>query len=85
MFGFRAVLLAGTVSGGGGNLDGFASTFAGAWSTRKLRAAYSGPCLNARRSSDGAQQDFGFVSGWLDTAGMLLVGERPGKCQREYH
>lgn len=42
-----------------------------AYSLRKLRTAYSGSAIRVRRSSDNAEQDFGFVGGDLDTAPML--------------
>jgi hypothetical protein len=32
-----------------------------AYSLRKLRTAYSGSAIRVRRSSDNAEQDFGFV------------------------
>jgi hypothetical protein len=38
-----------------------------AYSTRKLRSAYSGACIRVRRSSDNAETDIGFVSNVLDT------------------
>jgi hypothetical protein len=51
----------------------------GAYSLRKLRTAYSGNCIRVRRSSDNTEQDFGFVSGYLDTASMLtFVGSNNG-------
>ncbi len=42
-----------------------------AYSLRKLRSAYSGNAIRVRRSSDNAEQDFGFVSNVLDTASLL--------------
>ena len=52
---------------------------AAAYSLRKLRAAYSGPCLRVRRSSDSAEQDIGFANNVLDTAGLLsFVGAGDG-------
>jgi hypothetical protein len=42
-----------------------------AYSLRKLRTAYSGSAIRVRRSSDNAEQDFGFVGGDLDTASLL--------------
>ena len=42
-----------------------------AYSLRKLRTAYSGNAIRVRRSSDNAEQDFGFVSNVLDTASLL--------------
>ena len=41
---------------------------AAAYSVRKVRTAYTGPCIRVRRSSDNAEQDIGFLSnGILDT------------------
>lgn len=55
------------------------ATPAVAFSTRKLRTAYSGQCLRVRRSSDNAEQDIGFVAGKLDTASLLsFVGAGDG-------
>ena len=42
-----------------------------AYSLRLLRTAYSGSAIRVRRSSDNAEQDFGFVSNDLDTASLL--------------
>jgi hypothetical protein len=42
-----------------------------AYSLRKLRTAYSGSAIRVRRSSDNAEQDFGFVGNDLDTASLL--------------
>ena len=42
-----------------------------AYSLRQLRTAYSGNAIRVRRSSDNAEQDFGFVSNDLDTASLL--------------
>jgi fibronectin-binding autotransporter adhesin len=52
----------------------------GAWSLRKLRAAYAGPAISVQRSSDSATQDIGFAaSGELDTAALLaFVGASDG-------
>jgi len=44
---------------------------AAAYSLRKLRTAYTGNAIRVRRSSDNAEQDFGFVSNVLDTASLL--------------
>jgi hypothetical protein len=41
-----------------------------AYSTRKLRTAYAGNCLQVTRNSDNAPQDIGFVSGWVDYASI---------------
>ena len=43
----------------------------GAYSLRKLRSAYAGNCIRVRRSSDNAEQDFGFSSNVLNTASLL--------------
>jgi hypothetical protein len=43
-----------------------------AYSVRKLRTAYVGPCLRVRRSNDNAQLDIGFTTeGNLDTEALL--------------
>jgi len=42
-----------------------------AYSLRQLRTAYSGSAIRVRRSSDNAEQDFGFVNNVLDTASLL--------------
>lgn len=43
-----------------------------AYSTRKLRTAYTGSAIRVRRSSDNTEQDIGFDSnGDLDTAALL--------------
>lgn len=39
-------------------------------SFRKLRSAYSGACCRIRKASDGTEQDFGFVSNYVDVAGI---------------
>lgn len=45
---------------------------AGAYSVRKLRTAYTGPCMRVVRSSDGVQMDIGFLSnGLIDTTSLL--------------
>lgn len=42
-----------------------------AYSLRKLRTAYLGSAIRVRRSSDNAEQDFGFIGNNLDTASLL--------------
>lgn len=42
----------------------------GAWSFRRLLTAYAGSCCRIRRSSDNAEQDFGFAANVVDTAGI---------------
>jgi hypothetical protein len=60
-------------------LDSLSAASAAAFSTRKLRSAYAGACMNVRRSSDNAAQDIGFVNGALDTASLLaFVGANNG-------
>jgi hypothetical protein len=52
---------------------------AAAYSLRKLREAYTGNCIEVRRSSDNALQNIGFVNNELDTASLLsFVGSGDG-------
>jgi hypothetical protein len=52
---------------------------AAAYSLRKLRSAYTGNCIEVRRSSDNALQNIGFVNNLLDTASLLsFVGAGNG-------
>lgn len=57
-------------------------TYAGAvvaYSLRQVSTSYAGNCIRVRRSSDNAEQDFGFSSGVLDTASLLtFVGANNG-------
>lgn len=50
-------------------LDEYPDVYA-AYSLRKLRSDYDGPAIRVRRSSDNAEQDFGFVGDDLDVAGI---------------
>jgi hypothetical protein len=50
-------------------LDGI-SNLGPVYSYRKLLTAYSGNCVRIRRSSDNTEQNFGFVSNVVDTAGI---------------
>lgn len=43
---------------------------AAAYSTDKLRTAYSGSCMRVRRSSDNTEQDIGFSGNEIDTAAL---------------
>ncbi len=43
---------------------------AAAYSLRKLRTAYTGYCIEVRRSSDNATQNIGFVNGVLDESAL---------------
>src|SRR5690606_3235436 len=50
------------------------TTFQGAYGTRKLRAAYTGPALTLRRASDNTTQDIGFAGdGTLDPAAVTAL------------
>jgi hypothetical protein len=52
---------------------------AAAFSLRKLRSAYTGNCIEVRRSSDNALQNIGFVNNVLDTDSLLsFVGAGDG-------
>lgn len=58
---------------------------AAAYSLRKLRTAYAGPCFRVRRSSDNAETDIGFSGVNLDTAALLtFVGAGNGFVTRWY-
>ena len=49
------------------------------YSFRKLITAFAGNCVRIRRSSDNAEQDFGFVSNVVDAAGIAtFVGGGSG-------
>jgi len=50
-------------------LDSYSGA-AAAYSTRKLRTAYSGSAIRVRRASDNSEQDIGFVSNELDTTSL---------------
>jgi hypothetical protein len=59
---------------GGGGASLLLDTYTGAavaYSLRQLRTAYTGAAIRVRRSSDNAEQDFGFVNNVLDTASLL--------------
>lgn len=58
----------------------------GAYSLRKLRAAYTGAAIRVRRSSDSAERDIGFTSaGDLDTASLMsFVGSDHGLVRTWY-
>lgn len=50
-----------------------------AFSTRRLLASYTGPCLRVRRLSDSAQQDIMFAGRSIDTGALLaFVGASTG-------
>ena len=58
----------------------------GAYSLRKLRAAYTGPAIRVRRSSDNAEQDIGYNSGGdLDVVALMhFVGTGTGFIRTWY-
>jgi hypothetical protein len=65
-------------------LDAFPNA-AAAYSLRLLRKGYTGNCIQARRSSDNATQNIGFVNGVLDTASLLsFVGAGDGFVRTWY-
>ena len=65
-------------------LDAFPNA-AAAYSLRKLRNAYTGNCIEVRRSSDNALQNIGFVNNVLDTASLLsFVGAGDGFVRTWY-
>jgi len=53
-----------------------------AYSFRKLRSAYSGNCIEVRRSSDNTTQNIGFVANVLDEVSLfyLMFGQRYKLC-----
>jgi hypothetical protein len=52
---------------------------------RKLRSAYTGNCIEVRRSSDNTTQNIGFVNNVLDTASLLsFVGAGSGFVRTWY-
>lgn len=54
-----------------GPLDSYAAPYR-AHSLRRLRAAYTGPCIRVRRSSDNTELDVGFTAlGFLDSPALL--------------
>jgi|GEM_PF-7101210 len=60
-------------------LDAYPGAYA-AYSLRRLSSTYSGPAIRVRRSSDNAEQEFGFgADDYLDTAGVVaFVGSGNG-------
>jgi len=56
-----------------------------AYSFRKLRSAYSGNCIEVRRSSDNTTSNIGFVNNVLDEAALLsFVGAGDGFVKTWY-
>lgn len=56
-----------------------------ALSVRRIRTAYTGNCIQVRRSSDNATQNIGFVNDYLDTASLLsFVGAGSGYIRTWY-
>jgi hypothetical protein len=65
-------------------LDNYPGALAG-YSLRKLRDRYTGSCVRIRRSSDNAEQDFGFVNDYFDTASFAnFVGNGIGYIKTWY-
>ena len=57
-----------------------------AYSTRKLRSAYSGSAMRVRRETDNVEQDIGFVSNQLDTASLTsFLGSTTGSVVKWYN
>lgn len=58
---------------------------ASAYSLRLLRSAYTGNCIEVRRSSDNTTQNIGFVNNELDTSSLLsFVGAGEGYIRTWY-
>jgi hypothetical protein len=58
---------------------------AAAYSLRKIRTAYTGNCIEVRRSSDNALQNIGFLGNELDTVSLLnFVGSGDGFVKTWY-
>ncbi len=65
-------------------LDTYTSSRVG-FSMFKLRTAYTGNCLEVRRSSDNTTLNIGFVNNYLDTASLLtFVGSGNGFVKTWY-
>lgn len=43
-----------------------------AWSLRKLKSSYNGPCIEVRRSIDNTYQNIGFVGNTIDLTSLML-------------
>lgn len=57
-----------------------------AYSTRKLRTAYSGAAMRVRRETDNVEQDIGFVNNQLDTASLTsFLGSTTGSVTKWYN
>ena len=64
---------------GGPLLDTYPSALE-AYSVRLLRTAYTGNAIRVRRSTDNAEQNIGFVNGYLDTASLLTFAAWPNNA-----
>ena len=54
-------------------------------SVRRLKTAYTGNCMEVRRSSDNATQNIGFINNYLDTVSLLsFVGSGSGFVKTWY-
>lgn len=72
-----------------GPLDAYTANLAGAWSAgRRLLSSYTGPLIRVRRSSDDAEDDFGYVDDadcFLNQAAVLaFTGAGNGFLVKEY-
>ena len=57
-----------------------------AYSTRKLRSAYSGSAMRVRRETDNVEQDIGFVNNQLDTSSLnTFLGSAAGSVVKWYN
>lgn len=66
-------------------LDLYGSAAAAYSTARKLRAAYSGPCLRVRNTSTNIETDIGFdANGNVDTAAILAAAPVTGKITKVY-
>ncbi len=46
-----------------------------AWSLRKLKTSYNGPCIQVRRSVDNTTQDIGFVNDSVDISSLIIFAD----------
>jgi len=69
----------------GAPLDAVETTYKLAVGLRKLRSAYTGDAIRLRRSTDNAEQDFGFVGTDLNTNAISTwLGSAVGYCVKLY-
>lgn len=65
-------------TGGGMVLDQIGTSSTAAYSTRKLRGAYTGPAMRVRRSIDNVEFDVGFTTNGELDVGLLTSQSQPG-------